>query len=81
MAYGPEQHTDEISYEVVIDHTSGARFTLAVSPTVYLPNGGTAPTEATRDALFQAMVTRLTGLSGVTIASATKRGTYAAQVT
>lgn len=79
MAFGPEAHADAISYEVIIDHAStGVRATIQVGMGLIV--GGVA-SEALRDQVFQAFLTRVSGMPGATLQSAVKTGSFNASVT
>jgi hypothetical protein len=79
VAYGPEAHTGHLAYEAVVEHTpTGNRLFVTVDP---FREDGTTPSEAVRDSLFQAFITRLEGMSDVTVISATKTGNFSASVT
>jgi len=79
MAYGVETHADAVSYEMVLDHAgTGIRATIRVDMGLIV--GGVA-SEALRDQVFQAFLTRVAGMPGATFQSATKIGSHTASVT
>lgn len=77
MAYGSEAHSTATSYVIAMTHTATgikARVVVSFEPTP-------ASTEAQRDAIFQAFLTRVAGLSGASVDSAEKVGGYSTSVT
>ena len=79
MAFGAEAHTGFLRYEVVLTHNpSGNSANITFEP---FRNDGTTPTEAQRDQIFQAFLSKLGELANVTINSATKKGEFATPVT
>lgn len=78
MAYGTETHTGYVTYECEIAHSSGIRVSLTADP--FIPDSPTVD-EATRDAIFQILLTTLAQIPGATIVSAVKRGKFATPVT
>ena len=80
MAYSLESHSGFVAYDLVMQHTStGIKANITVN---MLPNDeGIYPSEAQRDSLFQGFLTRLNGMAGATVISASKTGSFQANVT
>lgn len=81
MAYGSESHTPGIVYyRTIVNHTA-TNVDLEISVRMYNHSDGSAPSEATKDQMFQALLTKIATLSGVTVTSADKRGEFIQTVT
>ena len=79
MAYGAETHADFTYYEVTLDHAgTSIRAFIRVNMTTI---AGDVAAEALRDQVFQAFLTRVTGMPQATLVSATKNGSFVASVT
>lgn len=77
MAYSTEAHEGPTTYmAVIVQDSTGVKANVMVT---FDPTQVT--TENQRDILFQAFLTRVSGLSGVTVQSAAKKGGYSASVT
>lgn len=77
MAYGVETKIQPCNYALTLRHNStGFVMTITV-----LFDGTQSHTDAQRDSLFQAFLTKVGELQGATVLSANKQGTYSQPVT
>jgi hypothetical protein len=69
MAYSTPTDIGADDYSLVFRHNStGVEITMQLEPGSAIP----APTRAQKDAVFQALVDRITGMAGVTVLGATR---------
>ena len=81
MTYGTETHSiDLIGYHAHLTHVpSGIK--VIVTMDFEQNSDGSFPSEANRDALFQAFLSTMASMANVSFTSAEKRGAFVASVT
>lgn len=80
MAYGSETHAGFVHYDVVVDHAgTGVRASIRLDMTMTAT--GAPASEALADQVFQAFLTRVSGMPQATLSSAVKTGSFTAPVT